>query len=335
MAFGLPLQWAAAIERPRAVILWDCTKTMPELPEVETVARGLRAHLPGRRIVSVRLGKTDFIDDPAELESVLPGSRFAEVRRYGKFLALRLEPGEAGDELFLMIHLGMTGQVVTAHPAKRVAAHTHVFLALDDGREMRYTDVRRFGRMRLVPGEKIAEFVARLGVEPTEMAEEEFRARIGGRKAMIKALLLDQHVFRGLGNIYTDESLYRARIHPARHGARLSTAELRALYCAIRRVLEEAIARRGTSISDYVDSEGRRGSFQQRLRAYGREGKPCGRCGGKIRRVIVAGRSSYFCPRCQPPPRRRKKRQAAGRSGKEVSPSKPRSTAPAAQKTTA
>jgi formamidopyrimidine-DNA glycosylase len=283
---------------------------LPELPEVETVARGLRAALPGRTILSVRLGKTDFIDDPAALEQQLPHSRFMEVRRYGKFLALRLEgpasQGNDGAAFDLFVHLGMTGQMVTAHADEPVAPHTHVHLALDDGRELRYVDIRRFGRMLLVPQAQLDSFVARLGLEPLEMAEKDFRARLAGRGAMIKALLLDQRVFRGMGNIYTDESLFRARIHPRRTAEKLVDAELRALFRAMRRVLVEAIRRRGTSISDYVDSEGQRGGFQHRLRAYGREGKPCLQCREKIRRVVVAGRSSYFCPRCQKPPRRKR-----------------------------
>lgn len=283
--------------------------------------------------MSVRLGKTDFIDDPAALERRLPRARFLEVRRYGKFLALQLEPArEQTDDatpFFLFVHLGMTGQMVTAHPAEPIAPHTHLHLSLDDGREVRYTDIRRFGRMLLVPEAGLEMFVARLGLEPLDMDEKDFRTRLAGRRAMIKALLLDQRVFRGLGNIYTDESLYRARLHPMRIAAKLGKAELRALYRAIRRVLAEAIRRRGTSISDYVDSSGQRGSFQQRLRAYGREGQPCRQCGEKIQRVIVAGRSSYFCARCQRRPRRAK-------TARRVTPQRRRSkTAPAAQNTAA
>jgi formamidopyrimidine-DNA glycosylase len=304
---------------------------LPELPEVETVARGLRAHLPGRRIVSVQLGKTDFIDDPAALESALPGSRFVEVRRHGKLMALRLEPAAVpagaptadGESLFLLIHLGMTGQVLVCAPGQPVAPHTHVFLALDDGREVRYTDPRRFGRMRVERESAMPGILTEMGLEPLEMTEQEFTARLAARRAMIKALLLDQHVFRGLGNIYTDESLYRARIHPKRIAANLAPAERRALHRAIRKILETAIRLGGSSISDYVDSAGNPGSFQLRHQVYGREGKGCRRCGAKIRRVIVAGRSSYFCPRCQRAPHRRKavqRRAAAQRKNKSAAP---------------
>jgi formamidopyrimidine-DNA glycosylase len=147
--------------------------------------------------------------------------------------------------------------------------------------------------------------LGKLGLDPLEATEEEFRTRFRARRAHIKALLLDQRVLRGMGNIYTDESLWRARIHPRRLGANLNDPEIRRLYGTVRRVLNEAIRLGGSSISDYVDAEGQRGEFQIRHRAYGREGKKCSRCGTPIRRIIVAGRSSYFCPRCQPAPRTR------------------------------
>jgi formamidopyrimidine-DNA glycosylase len=280
---------------------------MPELPEVETVARGLQAVLPGRRILNVRFGKTDFIEDPAAIEEHLPGSRIRGVRRYGKFLVLELEPSNGSARNYsLLIHLGMTGQIVTCPPEARVAPHTHAFFALDDGREVRYTDIRRFGRMRILADGPQAAILGRLGPDPLEATEEEFRAKLRGRRARIKALLLDQHFLRGMGNIYTDESLWRARIHPMRLGANLKDEELRRLYRAMRTVLAEAIRFRGSSVSDYVDSEGRRGEFQRRHRVYQRQGKKCFRCGALIRRAIVAGRSSYFCPRCQPSPRIRR-----------------------------
>lgn len=280
---------------------------MPELPEVETVARGLRAVLPGRRILSVRLGKTDFIDDPAALEQSLPGCRVSAVRRHGKFLVLDLEPARADDSRpSLLIHLGMTGQLVTCPAEAPVTPHTHVFLALDDGRELRYTDIRRFGRMCILAGGAHQSILGALGLDPLEATEGEFSAKLRGRRARIKSLLLDQRVLRGMGNIYTDESLWRARIHPARLGATLKPAELRKLHRAVRGVLLEAIRLRGSSVSDYVDSEGQRGSFQLRHRVYQRDGKKCFRCRATIRRAIVAGRGTHFCPRCQPPPRKRK-----------------------------
>jgi len=279
---------------------------MPELPEVETVARGLRAVLPGRRIVSVRLGKTDFIDDAPAVEQLLPGCRIVAVKRYGKFLVLDLESANgSAREQSLLIHLGMTGRIVTCPPEARVAPHTHAFFALDDGHEIRYTDPRRFGRIAILPADRRDAAFGSLGLEPLEAAEEEFRRRISGRRARIKALLLDQRVLRGMGNIYTDESLFRARIHPKRLGANLKRKELHRLYRAVREILTEAIRLGGSSISDYVDANGQPGEFQRRHRVYGREGKKCARCRARICRTVVAGRSSYFCPRCQRAPRGR------------------------------
>jgi formamidopyrimidine-DNA glycosylase len=288
---------------------------MPELPEVETVVRGLHASLPGRTILDVRLGKTDFIDDPAALAEQLPGARIADVARLGKFVSIELAPGapavRPGARFYLVIHLGMTGQLTTRHPGDPVPPHTHVFFALDDGRELRYTDIRRFGRILLVPESLFAVFRDRLGAEPLEITLEEFRARFGSRRARVKALLLDQAVLRGVGNIYADESLFRARIHPARIAHSLTQAQLATLHRAVREILTAAIRLRGSSISDYVDSDGNRGEFQHRHRVYQREGKPCVRCREEIRRVIVAGRSSYFCPGCQPAPRSQKPRRVS------------------------
>jgi formamidopyrimidine-DNA glycosylase len=280
---------------------------MPELPEVETVVRGLRAVLPGRRIVGVRLGKTDFIDDPVALGECLPGRRIARVERIGKFICVELAP-ENGvmpprARLHLMVHLGMTGRLGVRSQDEPAPLHTHGFFQLDDGRELRYTDIRRFGQILLVPEAMLAGFRGRLGEDALDISAEEFGRRVAGRRARIKALLLDQRVLRGVGNIYADESLWQARIHPARLAARLGGAEIARLRQAIRRVLRTAIRYGGSSISNFLDAYGKAGSYQQRHRAYGREGKPCFRCGSLVRRVIVAGRSSYFCPRCQPPPR--------------------------------
>jgi formamidopyrimidine-DNA glycosylase len=277
---------------------------MPELPEVETVARGLRAVLPGRRILGVRLGKTDFIDDPAAIEQRMPGTRVRSVERSGKFLVIALEASSRdADKFALLVHLGMTGKLVVCPAGAPVPPHTHVFFDLDDGRELRYTDARRFGRMLLVDEGAEGAALGHLGHDPLEVTEAQFIAAIGARRTRIKALLLDQRVLRGMGNIYTDESLWRARIHPKRTGASLKPQELRKLYRVMREVLREAIRFRGSSISDYVDTEGQRGKFQHRHRVYGREGKSCVRCGSKIRREIVAGRSSAFCPVCQRAPR--------------------------------
>lgn len=283
---------------------------MPELPEVETIVRGLRTVLPGHTIVSVRLGKTDFIEEPAALGEMLPGRRIEAVERMGKFIRLVLSAAPAAKnperQIDLIVHLGMTGWLGVRRPGDPVPPHTHAFFELEDGRELRYTDIRRFGQMRLLPGDQMGAFGGRLGKEPLEISAGEFNQRLAGRRARIKALLLDQSIFRGIGNIYADESLWQAQIHPARLAAGLKPSELDRLRKAIRRVLLRAIADRGSSISNFVDAEGQPGEYQQRHRAYGREGKPCFRCATKIQRAIVAGRSSYFCPRCQSAPRKRR-----------------------------
>jgi formamidopyrimidine-DNA glycosylase len=289
---------------------------MPELPEVETVARGMRAALPGRRILSVRLGKTDFIDDPSALELNLPGATVMQIRRLGKNLLVDLQPSSArsgGDpaaakNISLLIHLGMTGQIAIISPDAPVHKHTHVFLALDDGRELRYTDVRRFGRMALLSGEEQESVLGGLGLEPLEISEKEFGARIQARDSHIKALLLNQSVVRGMGNIYSDEALWRSKIHPRKSGSKLSDAEVRTLHRAMQAILQEAIRLKGSSMSDYQGTDGERGTFQQRHKIYGRDGEKCFRCKSVIRHATVAGRSTHFCAKCQPAPRAKRKR---------------------------
>ena len=277
---------------------------MPELPEVETVARDLASALPGRCITAVWLGKTDFLADPAALQTQLPGCRIAAVRRYGKFLLLDLLPDNGtGRPGTLLVHLGMTGQLVVQPAAAVLPPHTHVVLTLDDGRQLRYTDVRRFGRIVLVSAGELDVSLAGLGPDPLEIGQAEFCARLGRRRARIKALLLDQRTRRGLGNIYADESLWRARIHPAEPAAQLGPARLKRLCRAVRQILREAIRWRGSSIANYRDATGAPGAYQRRHRVYGREGKPCVRCRTKIRCLVVAGRSSYYCPRCQRAPK--------------------------------
>lgn len=285
---------------------------MPELPEVETVVRGLEALLPGRTITGLRLGKIDFIDDPAKLEELLPGSRVSAVRRHGKFIVVHLEkpettPDASSSRLHFIVHLGMTGQLVVLPASMPSAVHTHAWISLDNDNDLRYIDPRRFGRMLVLP-EGESEFVlGPLGLDPLEVRVEEFQERLDGKRARIKAVLLDQRMFRGMGNIYTDESLWRARIHPERLASSLRREEVARLHRAMQRVLLEAIRLGGSSISDYVNAEGQPGEFQLRHRVYQREGKKCSRCGALIRRTIVAGRSSYFCPRCQRAPRQRRK----------------------------
>jgi len=282
---------------------------MPELPEVETVVRGLRVSLPGRTIDEVRFGKTDFVDDPLLISERVPGLKISSVTRHGKFICIQLEPDSASQNMSgghcLIVHLGMTGQLTVTDPGAPVKPHTHVFFALNDGRELRYRDVRRFGRMLTLPAAGLADFKKLLGKEPLEIGEEEFCQVIGSRRTRLKALLLDQTVLCGVGNIYADESLFRARLHPARTAEKLKREQLLALRQAVREVLEEAIRFRGSSISDYRDSEGKSGTFQLQHRVYQRDGEPCLHCKSVIRRMIVAGRSTHFCPTCQPAGRTR------------------------------
>jgi formamidopyrimidine-DNA glycosylase len=285
---------------------------MPELPEIETVARGLRRAILGRRIVSVSLGKTDFIDDPVALEEHLPGRSIEAVERFGKFMLLRLSAvmGTArvlsnGDAAAasLLVHLGMTGQIRPSPAGQPREKHTHVCVLLDDGRELRYTDARRFGRIAYLTEVPLAEELTGFGADPLEVTKEEFLTRIRSRRARIKALLLDQGVLRGVGNIYADESLWKGKIHPARLGAKLRTEEAERLCRELQKILRKAIMMRGSSISDFLDAAGEPGEYQRHHRAYGREGKGCYRCKTPIRRAMVAGRSSYYCPKCQPAPR--------------------------------
>ena len=290
---------------------------MPELPEVETVVRGLRKSVLGRRILSVWIGKSDFIDNPVEFTR-LSGRRIAAIERFGKFMLLRLANGEedapksveggTNEIASLLVHLGMTGQLAPSAAEIPFDKHTHVSLTLDDGRELRYTDPRRFGRMAFLTGERLARELAQFGADPLEVNAPEFDERVRSRNARIKALLLDQSVFRGVGNIYADESLWRAKIHPARVGSKLSVKEAETLRRVLQDILSRAIVMRGSSISDFLDANGEPGEYQRHHRAYGREGKPCYRCRTPIRRVVVAGRSSYFCPKCQPAPRSRRSR---------------------------
>jgi len=283
---------------------------MPELPEVETVARGLQREVAGRKILGLTLGKTDFIDDPGAMEKKLPGRTILRVERYGKFLLLRLTPGEQPKtnegEAALLVHLGMTGLLMPRAASEPQAKHTHVVMLLDDGRELRYVDPRRFGRIAYLAGEVLRTELEGFGADPLETALVEFARRIQARKARIKALLLDQSVLRGVGNIYADESLWRAKIHPAEWGARLTRRKVQQLYVVLQGILQKAILLGGSSISDFLDAEGLPGEYQRHHRVYGREGKPCFRCRTTIRRVIVAGRSSYYCPHCQKTPRGRK-----------------------------
>jgi formamidopyrimidine-DNA glycosylase len=263
---------------------------VPELPEVETVARSI-APLVGRRIVSAEFRGLRVLrgGDPEEMSASLQGRRIAAVQRYGKFIVVSLRGGG-----YLMIHLGMTGKLRLGGPTGK---HTHAILTFDRGGVLLYDDSRQFGRLQYS-----AEFPSRirkLGPEPLEVAFEVFADSLRRRKTRIKALLLNQDFLRGIGNIYADEALFRAGIHPLAVASRIRGERARRLHQAITEVLTEAIAAGGSSISDYVDAQGRKGFFQLSHRVYQRTGEACVACGTPIRRVLVAQRSSHFCPRCQ------------------------------------
>lgn len=260
---------------------------MPELPEVETVVRSVAAHLAGRRIVSTTF-TSRFVTpgNRAKLARKLAGRRIESVTRRGKFILIALDQGT------LTVHLGMTGKLLIEGEA---GEHTHGVFNLDDGRLL-YHDPRQFGRIEWSAGAPPR--VARLGPEPLEISFDEFRARLK-RKTRMKALLLNQTFLAGLGNIYADESLFAAGIHPLAIAARMSKARAAKLYDAIRGILTHAIQLGGSSISDYVDARGERGWFQMEHRVYGREGEPCANCGRPIRKILVAQRGTHYCSHCQ------------------------------------
>ncbi|HME33445.1 MAG TPA: DNA-formamidopyrimidine glycosylase [Terriglobales bacterium] len=281
---------------------------MPELPEVETIARGLNQRVAGDVVESVWLGeKPEPLKSPAkEIASVLERARIAAVRRVGKHIVFDLErPNRNGRKSSVtrgqwIVHLGMTGRLVIASPEVEMPRHTHGVLKLASGRELRFVDPRRFGRLAVVRMEsKSAAGFAAPGDEPLDSQIERFVTLFRARKTPIKSALLNQKLLSGVGNIYADESLFRAGIRPRRRAASLTRAELRKLHGAVQEVLHEAIELGGSSVSDYVDAEGREGFFQLQHRVYGREGEPCLVCGTPIKRVIIAGRSSHYCPRCQ------------------------------------
>jgi formamidopyrimidine-DNA glycosylase len=261
---------------------------MPELPEVETVVRTLRPAIIGRRILNAEFGQLRvLIGSPLKTAKALTGRRIEGVERYGKFIAIRLDHG------YLVVHLGMTGKLLIDAPQTK---WTHAIFTLDRG-VLHYDDQRQFGRIEY--GTQLPERVAALGPEPLEITLDDFAARLKARHAPIKAVLLNQAVVRGVGNIYADEALFRAGVHPKRVADSLRRDRVERVYNAMREVLAEAIESRGSSVSNYVDAEGRKGSFQLSHRVYRRTGQPCTRCGAKIKRILIAQRGTHFCPKCQ------------------------------------
>ena len=271
---------------------------MPELPEVETVRRGLEAGLLGRTVIDATAYRTDQLrpDANAVLDG-LPGRTFTAARRSGKHLFCDLDDGHT-----LASHLRMTGQWRIQDAGEPMKLHTHVVIALDDGHELRWRDVRRFGWIHLLPTDRIEALatLAATGPDVLTLSRDQFTARIGGCRRQMKALLLSQDKLAGIGNIYADEILWAARVHPQQVADRLSTRKLNQLYEAVQSILIAAIEARGSSIDgEYVAVDGDLGGYQLAHAAYGREGQPCQRCGKPIRKIIIASRSSCYCPNCQ------------------------------------
>ena len=282
--------------------------SMPELPEVETIARGLHKRVAGDTIESVWLGeKPEPLKSPAnEIAEVLEGSRIVAVRRVGKHIVFDLErTGKKKRDAVLrgqwIVHLGMTGRMQVTTPEDELATHTHAVAKLASGREVRFVDPRRFGRLAVVRmnSQASAAGFAAPGDEPLDSQIDRFVTLFRGRRTPIKSALLNQKLLSGVGNIYADESLFRSGLRPRRRAASLTREQLRKLHAALQEVLREAIALGGSSVSDYVDADGKEGFFQLQHRVYGREGEPCLVCATSIKRVVIAGRSSHYCPQCQ------------------------------------
>jgi formamidopyrimidine-DNA glycosylase len=290
---------------------------MPELPEVETIAHGLASRVTGDVIESVWLGsKPEPLKSAAsEIVATLESKRIAGVRRVGKHIVFDLEnggresspvrkksdrkPSKAEPSALSsvtgqwIVHLGMTGRMLVCKSDDALEKHTHAVARLASGRELRFVDPRRFGRLSVTQG------FAAAGSEPLEVEFDRFVELFRGRKTPIKSALLNQNLLSGVGNIYADESLFRAGIRPRRRAASLTRKELSRLYVAVQEVLREAIAAGGSSISNYVDADGEEGFFQLQHRVYGRKNEPCLVCKTPIKRIVIAGRSSHYCPKCQ------------------------------------
>lgn len=264
---------------------------MPELPEVETAVRSLAPRLTGATIE--RLVTSDsrvFRGQRAGLESRLPGRQILSVRRYGKNILFSL--GHGPD--LLRIHLGMTGKLLF-DPAGARHTRAELWLSNTNAARLVFDDTRHFGRFELIPGED----ALALGPDPLDISRANFVRALASHERAVKNLLLDQAFLRGMGNIYTDEALFQARIHPLTPASQVSRAKAAELHGAMQALLLEAIQRGGSSISDYLDAEGKRGDFQERHQVYGRKGRPCPRCGHPIERTVVAQRGTHYCPRCQ------------------------------------
>jgi len=273
---------------------------MPELPEVETIRTGLEPHLVGRTFEQVQISDPRLTRplDPREVAAELEGERVAAVERRGKYLVVRFETGRV-----LLIHLRMTGSLLHAsRDAAAGDAYVRAVVRLDNDSDVAYRDVRRFGTWLLLePGELEPYLAERVGKEPlgSGLTTRSLTDRLARRKAPLKAVVLDQRVFAGVGNIYADEALWWARLHPLRPANTLTPEELKALVRSIRRALRLGIARQGATLRDYRNANGEAGAMQSEFRVYGRDGEPCTRCGHPIEKTRAGGRGTWFCPNCQ------------------------------------
>lgn len=274
---------------------------MPELPEVETIRRGLEKRVMGRIFEQVEILSPYLIKSPSVEEFIqeLQGKKIEQIGRSGKYLLFSLSEGYV-----LVVHLRMTGQINYVKPDEKLHPKTYIILTLDNGYQLRYIDPRKFGMFFLLRHNQLDEIsgLRNMGPEPLgkEFTFEYFESLLKGKKRKIKVLLLDQSAIAGLGNIYVDECLFLAGIHPERRAGTLTSVERRTLFNAIKQVLREGIMHRGTSSKDYFDVEGEKGTHQEHLKVYQRKGKPCYACGTPIIRQVVAGRGTHICPHCQP-----------------------------------
>jgi formamidopyrimidine-DNA glycosylase len=269
---------------------------MPELPEVETTRRSLLADVVGARIVAVTVRERRLRRPvAAEFAEQLRGRRFAGIDRRGKYLLFELDDGRT-----LLVHLGMSGSLCLTAPSTIPHRHDHVLIDLDRDRRLVFNDPRRFGLMRIGARDELEE-LRTVGPDPLAAAPtlDEWKAMTRGRKMPIKSLLMDQRLLGGVGNIYANEALFQAGIRPRRRAGSLTRAELARLADAVKAVLERAVALGGSSISDYRDGNGNAGYFQIHHAVYDRDGQPCGQCGTPIKRLLLSGRSTFYCPRCQ------------------------------------
>lgn len=271
---------------------------MPELPEVETIVGELRPLLVGRRIAGLRALWPGTLGDmdPADLSAHLAGQEIVALGRRGKYILLYLKDGDV-----LVVHLRMTGRFFLCPAGAEPDRFTRVVIDLDGGEELRFADLRKFGRIQLARAENLATVLPRLGPEPLgeDYPWAAMKQAMGKRRAPVKSALLNQQLLAGLGNIYADEALFAARIHPLRRADTLNEDEWQRLHAAVRATLLCGIRNRGTSFRDYRDGRNQRGSNQESLAVYRRTGQPCFACGAPIQRTVVGGRSSHYCPRCQ------------------------------------